>query len=82
MSRCLVFCNVVLTWPCAAELGGALLTPESIATADATKKMVGSMMVYEAANIKEVEDSVKSDIYYTSGVVRASSFDRLLITLS
>jgi len=51
-----------------AEFGGALLTPESIATTDAAKKMVGSMMVFEASSIKEVEDAVKSDIYYKSGV--------------
>ncbi len=52
-----------------AELGGALLTPESIATADATKKMVGSMMVYEASSIQDVEETVKNDIYYKNGVV-------------
>ncbi|KLO12330.1 hypothetical protein SCHPADRAFT_915678 [Schizopora paradoxa] len=50
------------------KLGGALLTPESIVTPDASKKMVGSMMIFEAANIKEVENVIKGDIYYTSGV--------------
>jgi len=50
------------------KLGGAMLSPESIATPDAPKKMVGSTMIYEAETLQEVEDIVKGDIYYTTGV--------------
>jgi len=54
------------------KMGGALLSPESIPTADTPKKIVGSVMVYEASSIKEVEETLKKDIFYKSGVVRVS----------
>ena len=34
-------------------VGGALLTPESLATEDAEKKMIGSMFIFEASTIEE-----------------------------
>lgn len=50
-------------------IGGFLLTPESIATPDAPKKMIGSTFIVEAASIDEVRKLVEGDIYYKSGVV-------------
>ncbi|KAI0060395.1 hypothetical protein BV25DRAFT_1807433 [Artomyces pyxidatus] len=47
------------------KFGGAMLTPESVA---GPKKMVGSVMFYEAASLDEVRAAVEGDIYYTSGV--------------
>ncbi|KAK7018201.1 YCII domain-containing protein [Favolaschia claudopus] len=49
-----------------APVGGALLTPESL-TGD-SKKMIGSMVIYEAETIEEVRRLVEADIYYTAGV--------------
>ncbi|KAJ6618002.1 hypothetical protein B0H10DRAFT_2031709 [Mycena sp. CBHHK59/15] len=48
------------------RIGGALLTPESLLSAD--KKMIGSMFIFEAENIDAVKKIVESDIYYTAGV--------------
>ncbi|KAJ7484410.1 hypothetical protein FB451DRAFT_1232436 [Mycena latifolia] len=48
------------------RVGGALLTPESLTGAD--KKMVGSIMIYEAENIEAVRTMVETDVYYTSQV--------------
>ncbi|KAG9220939.1 hypothetical protein CCMSSC00406_0002461 [Pleurotus cornucopiae] len=50
------------------RVGGFLLTPESIATPDAPKKMIGSTFIVEAASIDEVRKLVEGDIYYKSGV--------------
>ncbi|TFK74568.1 hypothetical protein BDN72DRAFT_665030 [Pluteus cervinus] len=50
------------------RVGGYLLTPESIATSDAPKKMAGSTFICLADNIEEVREIVENDIYYTSGV--------------
>lgn len=54
-----------------AEVGGVMLTPESIETATSTKKMTGSMFIMEAESIDAVRNVVQNDIYYTSGVVSA-----------
>jgi hypothetical protein len=40
-----------------AELGGAMLTPESLKPG-ADKKMVGSVLIYEAENIEQVKELV------------------------
>ncbi|KAJ6616479.1 hypothetical protein B0H10DRAFT_2037227 [Mycena sp. CBHHK59/15] len=48
------------------RVGGVLLTPESLTSAD--KKMVGSMMIFEAENLDAVRTMIETDIYYTSGV--------------
>lgn len=50
------------------RVGGAILTPESVVTPDAPKKMIGSVFIFEADTIDQVWDVVKKDIYYTSGV--------------
>ncbi|KAF4567782.1 hypothetical protein EYR40_006790 [Pleurotus pulmonarius] len=50
------------------RVGGFLLTPESIATADAPKKMIGSTFIVEATSIDEVQKLVEGDIYYKAGV--------------
>lgn len=50
------------------RIGGALLTPESIATPTADKKMIGSTFICEADTIDEVKALIQSDIYYTAGV--------------
>ncbi|PCH35759.1 hypothetical protein WOLCODRAFT_156458 [Wolfiporia cocos MD-104 SS10] len=48
------------------KVGGAMLTPESLTSDE--KKMVGSVLIYEASNIEAVRKIVEEDIYYTSGV--------------
>jgi len=48
------------------HVGGAMLTPESLTGAD--KKMVGSVIIYEAENIEVVRKIIEADIYYTAGV--------------
>ncbi|EKM80793.1 hypothetical protein AGABI1DRAFT_83753 [Agaricus bisporus var. burnettii JB137-S8] len=50
------------------RVAGALVTPESIASPDAPKKMVGSAFICEAEHIDQVWEMLKKDIYYTSGV--------------
>jgi uncharacterized protein len=50
------------------------LTPESVESPNAEKKMVGSVFVFEAKDIAEVKKMVENDIYYTSGVVGPSFF--------
>ncbi|EJD08493.1 uncharacterized protein FOMMEDRAFT_165059 [Fomitiporia mediterranea MF3/22] len=50
------------------KFGRAIMSPESIASPGAEQKMVGSMMVYQAASLEEAKKIVESDIYYTSGV--------------
>ena len=51
------------------EVGGVILTPESIESATSTPKMTGSMLIIQAANIEAVKKVVETDIYYTTGVV-------------
>lgn len=46
-----------------------MLTPESIASPTAEKKMIGSVFVCEADSLQTVRDLMESDVYYTSGVV-------------
>ncbi|KAI0044730.1 hypothetical protein FA95DRAFT_1496620 [Auriscalpium vulgare] len=46
--------------------GGAMLTPESVDTKP--KEMAGSVLFHEAESLEEVQKTVESDIYYTSGV--------------
>lgn len=45
-----------------------MLTPESLLP-NTDKKLVGSMMIFEAETIEEVKKIIKDDIYYTSDVV-------------
>lgn len=56
------------------EYGSALLTPESIASADAAKKMVGSVMVFEMETLEDVKKLIEGDIYYKTGVVSLPLF--------
>lgn len=60
---------ISIFWIAFAGVGGMLLTPESIETPDADKKMIGSTFICEAASIAEVKEMVESDAYYTSDVV-------------
>ncbi|KAI0044737.1 hypothetical protein FA95DRAFT_1561931 [Auriscalpium vulgare] len=46
--------------------GGAMLIPESVDSKPT--EMVGSVLFYEAESLEEVQKTVESDIYYTSGV--------------
>ena len=55
-----------------AEFGGPLLAPE-LTDENGRKKMVGSLLFFEAESIEEVRKIVESDIYYTKGVVRPAS---------
>ncbi|KAI0359258.1 hypothetical protein OH77DRAFT_1517799 [Trametes cingulata] len=50
------------------KLAGAMLTPESIESPAAEKKMVGSIFVCEAESLEAVRKLMESDVYYTSGV--------------
>lgn len=52
------------------ELGGAMLTPESISSPDAVRTLTGSTLIYSAPSLEEVRKLVESDVYYTAGVVR------------
>lgn len=45
-----------------------MLTPESIQLGS-EKKMVGSVLIFEAETLEAVRKVVERDIYYTSGVV-------------
>lgn len=53
------------------EVGGVLLTPQSVETATSDKKMTGSMLIFQAENIEKIRVIIESDVYYTSGVVGA-----------
>ncbi|GBE83851.1 hypothetical protein BKA93DRAFT_735689 [Sparassis latifolia] len=48
--------------------GGPLLSSESIVSPTAEKKMVGSLMVYEADSLDAARKVVESDPFYTNGV--------------
>ncbi|KAJ2916318.1 hypothetical protein MD484_g4088, partial [Candolleomyces efflorescens] len=50
------------------RLGGGLMTPESIATPDAPKKLIGSTFIFEAESLDEVKRLVEEDVYFKSGV--------------
>lgn len=54
------------------ELGGGLLDPASSETAP-EKRLIGSVMVYEAESLEAVRKIVEEDIYYTAGVVSDAS---------
>jgi uncharacterized protein len=54
------------------EYGGAMITPESLEPG-AEKKMVGSVVVYEAESVEEVKKIVQRDPYYAANVVSNSS---------
>ena len=57
-----------------AEVGGAMLAPESITSPTAEKKFIGSAMIMEAESLEKMTEIIHSDIYYTSGVVCALFF--------
>jgi hypothetical protein len=42
-----------LVHTCGTGLGGGLLTPESIASPDAPKKLIGSTFIYQAESLEE-----------------------------
>ncbi|KAI9069350.1 hypothetical protein FKP32DRAFT_1559905 [Trametes sanguinea] len=50
------------------KLAGAMLTPESIESPTAEKKMVGSVFICEAESLQHVRELFTRDVYYTSGV--------------
>ena len=45
------------------------MTPESVASPTAEKKMIGSVFVCEAESLESVRKLMESDVYYTNGVV-------------
>jgi uncharacterized protein YciI len=57
------------------EVGGVMLTPESIEAATSSPKMTGSVLILQAENIDVVKKIAETDIYYTTGVVSSFSFD-------
>jgi len=58
------------------EVGGVMLTPESIEAATSKPKMTGSMLIVQAENIDVVKKLIETDIYYTTGVVSLFLFIR------
>ena len=46
------------------------MSPDTLNKQLAEQKMVGSMLVMEAESLEKCLEILKSDIYYTSGVVR------------
>ena len=52
------------------EFGGAFLAPD-VTDERGRKKMMGSVIFFEAEGIEEVRKVVESDPYYADGVVRA-----------
>ena len=48
-----------------------MLSPnEALDTPDADKKMIGSLMIFEASSYAEVKALIESDVYWTGNVVR------------
>lgn len=56
-----------------------MFSPESVLLGATQKKMVGSVMFFQADSIEEVKKSVESDIYYTSGVVSLVNLASILM---
>lgn len=52
------------------EFGGALVSPDTLDKQLTDQKMVGSMIIVEAESLQKCMDLIKSDIYYTTRVVR------------
>lgn len=48
-------------------IGGGLIDPATYQSAN--KKLIGSMMVYEAESIEVIKKIVEEDVYYTGNVV-------------
>jgi uncharacterized protein YciI len=61
--------NANISW---TELGGMLLSPESIESEGHARKAVGSMLIVQARTINEARKIIESDVYCTSGVVSGS----------
>ena len=59
------------------ELGGALIDPPTYNTSE--RKMIGSMIIYEAESMEAVRKIVEEDIYYTGGVVSTMQLTRGLL---
>ena len=49
-------------------IGGALISPETYDKPE--KKLIGSMMIYEAEKLEDVKKVIEDDIYWKSNVVR------------
>ena len=65
---------IFITFTELAEVGGVMLTPESIEAATNSPKMTGSVLILQAENIDAVKKIAETDIYYTTGVVSSLSF--------
>jgi hypothetical protein len=65
---------ILITFTELAEVGGVMLTPESIEAATSSPKMTGSVLILQAENIDIVKKIAETDIYYTTGVVSSLSF--------
>lgn len=59
-------------------IGGALVAPETLETEN--RKLIGSMMVFEAENLAAVRSIVESDIYWASNVVSFSNLAMLYVS--
>jgi hypothetical protein len=60
-----------------AEFGGAFLAPE-LTDESGRKKMMGSVMFFEAESMEEVRKVVEADPYFTGDVVRACNSQVIL----
>ncbi|KAF8893940.1 hypothetical protein BD779DRAFT_1669455 [Infundibulicybe gibba] len=50
------------------QVGGMLVTPESVESDTAKKQATGSILIVQAESLNQVREMIESDIYYTSGV--------------
>ncbi|KIJ57271.1 hypothetical protein M422DRAFT_219170 [Sphaerobolus stellatus SS14] len=50
------------------QFGGVLLSQESVASPDAPRKMVGSMMVFRAESVAAVRVLIEQDVYWSGNV--------------
>ncbi|KAI0919314.1 hypothetical protein AcV5_002267 [Taiwanofungus camphoratus] len=50
------------------KVGGAMLSPESISSPSAEKKMVGSALILEADSLETAKKFIETDPYYVEGV--------------
>lgn len=48
-------------------IGGALVSPETYDKPE--KKLVGSVMIFEAENLETIRKLIEEDIYYKTNVV-------------
>jgi len=61
------------------KAGGPLMSPESIGLPEGERKMVGSLVIFEAKTFEEVRAIVENDTYYKNEVVSVMKWAALLL---